>query len=182
MIHITAEVSNEARLGANVNIWHHAQVRESVVIGDNCIIGKNVYIDKSVIIGKNCKIQNNSSIYHGASLEDGVFIGPHCVLTNDKLPRAVDCNGILKGDSDWKEGKIIIKEGASLGARTVILPDVTIGKWALIGAGSVVTRDVPNFGLVYGNPARLEGFVCKCGRKLEEGKKAGEICGICSNS
>ena len=168
MIHPTADVSSEAKIGENVKIWHQSQVREGASIGDNCILAKNVYIDKEVSIGNNCKIQNNCSIYHGVTLESGVFIGPHCVFTNDTNPRAIDSKGNLKNDSDWNEGKILIKEGASVGARVVVVPGVTIGRYALIGAGSVVTKDVPDFGLVYGNPAKLHGYVCKCGKKRKE--------------
>ena len=180
MIHPTADVSKRAKIGDNVYIWHQAQVREDASIGDNCILGKNVYIDKAVIIGPNSKIQNNSSIYHGATLEQGVFVGPHCVFTNDKIPRAITAPGKLKLDSDWKEEKILIQEGASIGARTVILPGITIGRWAMIGAGSIVTRDVPNYALAYGSPARVVGQVCKCGRKVEAGKKEGEKCSDCA--
>src|SRR3989344_63498 len=180
MIHSTAEVSAKAVIGVNVHIWHHAQVRENAIIGDNCILAKNVYVDQNVVMGANCKIQNNCSLYHGSMLENGVFIGPHCVLTNDKYPRAINPDGSLKGNNDWEEGKILIKEGASLGARVVVVPGITIGKFAMVGAGSVVTKDVPDFGLVYGNPARLNGFVCKCGMKLEERKKVGEKCEECS--
>jgi|SRR3989338_7444693 len=180
MIHNTAEVSPQAKIGSNVSIWHQAQVREGASIGDNCILGKNVYIDKDVQIGDNCKIQNNSSLYRGSLLEKGVFIGPHTILTNDKNPRATNIDGSLKGDGDWQVETILIKEGASLGARVVVLPGITIGKYALVGAGSVVTKDVPDFALVYGHPAQMKGLVCACGRKLEEGKKAGEQCSECS--
>ncbi len=178
-IHSSAEVSPSANIGENVKIWHFGQVREHAVIGENSLLGKNVYIDKNVVIGGNCKIQNNCSIYHGVTLEDGVFIGPHCVLTNDKNPRAIDRDGKLKSDHDWIEGKILIQKGASLGARVVVLPDVMIGEYALVGAGSVVTKDVPAFALVYGSPARLQGYVCYCGQRLEEGKTAGMTCERC---
>ena len=179
MIHPTADISREARIGQKVKIWHQAQIREKVSIGDNCIIAKNVYIDKEVRIGDNCKIQNNSSIYHGGTLEKGVFIGPHCILTNDRYPRAINSDQNIKNDNDWTEGKILIKEGASLGAGVIVLPNITIGKFALIGAGSVVTKDIPDFALAYGNPAKVVAVVCKCGRKLEQGKEAGENCGYC---
>ena len=182
MIHLTADVSPEAKIGNNVKIWHQAQVREAASIGDNCILAKNVYVDKNVVIGSNCKIQNNSSLYNGTTIEDGVFIGPYCVLTNDRYPRAVNVDESIKQDTDWTEGRILVKEGASLGASVIVLPNVTIGKLAMVGAGSVVTQNVPDYGLVYGNRAKLYGYVCKCGRKLEEGKKAGEHCEICQSN
>jgi acetyltransferase-like isoleucine patch superfamily enzyme len=143
------------------------QVREGVRVGSNCIVGKGVYIDFDVVIGDNVKIQNGCYIYHGVTLEDGVFVGPGVILTNDKHPRAINADGSLKTDSDWVVGKILVKRGAALGARTVVLPDVTVGTFAMIGAGSVVTRDVPDYGLAWGNPARLRGFVCPCGHQLE---------------
>jgi UDP-2-acetamido-3-amino-2,3-dideoxy-glucuronate N-acetyltransferase len=165
--HSTTEVSDKAIIGDNTKIWHLSQVRENVTIGKNCILGKNVYIDFDVKIGNNVKIQNNSSIYHGAIVDEGVFIGPHVILTNDKNPRAVNEDLSPKSNDDWEIGKIHIKKGASIGAGSVILPNVTIGEFALVGAGSVVTKDVPNFGLVYGNPAKLQGFVNKKGVKEE---------------
>lgn len=179
MIHPTADISEEAIIGKKVRIWHQAQVREGARVGDDCIVAKNVYIDKGVVIGDHCKIQNNCSLYRGTKLERGVFMGPHCITTNDKHPRAITREGKLKHEQDWEPGTILIKEGASLGARAVILPNITIGEFALIGAGSVVTKDVPAYGLMYGNPARLRGYVCPCGRRLEPEKKAGEQCSFC---
>lgn len=168
-IHPTADVSPQAKIGANTKIWQHCQVRENVVLGQNCILSKGVYIDSGVQIGSNVKIQNGISVYHGVTLEDGVFCGPHCVFTNDRQPRAINANGSLKNADDWLVSETLVKVGASIGAHATIVCGVTIGKWAMIGAGAVVTRDVPDHGLVYGNPARLHGFVCTCGEKLEKG-------------
>lgn len=166
-IHSTADVSPKATIGEGSSIWHQCQVREGALIGEQCILGKNVYVDFDVRIGNRVKIQNNCSVYHGVTLEDGVFLGPHVVLTNDLYPRAINPDGTLKGNDDWEVGPILIRTGASIGARTVILPGVTIGRFALVGAGSVVTRDVPDYGLVYGTPSRLAGYVCACGSRLE---------------
>lgn len=169
-IHPTAEVSPKAKIGSGTKIWHFCQIRENVRIGRNCILGKNVYVDFEVLIGNNCKIQNNSSLFHGVKLADGVFVGPHVVFTNDKIPRAINANGTLKSADDWCVGKTLVKKGASIGAGSVILPGVKIGKYALVGAGSVVTHNVPDFGLVYGNPAQPYGRVDKAGKRIEENK------------
>ena len=183
MIHPTAEVSPQAEVGEGTRIWHQAQVREGARIGRDCIISKGVYIDFDVVIGDRVKIQNRASIYHGTILEDGVFIGPHVCLTNDRIPRAITPSGELKADADWEVGRIVVKYGASVGAGAVVLPDVTIGRFAMVGAGAVVTRDVPDHGLVVGSPARLKGFVCRCGRKLvmeQESANVIEIrCRVC---
>ncbi len=168
MIHKTAEVSDKANVGKNTSIWNYVQVRENAKIGESCIIGKNVYIDKNVIIGDNVKIQNNVSVYDGVTIEDGAFIGPHVCFTNDKLPRAINVDGGLKKESDWKLEKTLVKKGASIGAKSVILSKITIGEFAMIGAGSVVTKDVPNYGLVLGTPAKLVGYVCRCGFKVTD--------------
>ncbi|MBI3967123.1 MAG: N-acetyltransferase [Chloroflexi bacterium] len=165
-VHATADVSPRAEVGAGCRIWHEAQVREGAILGENCILGKGVYVDFDVHVGQNCKIQNRCSVYHGATLEDGVFLGPHVVLTNDLLPRAITPDGELKSDADWELGRILLKRGAAVGAHSVILPNVTIGEFALVGAGSVVTRSVPPHGLVFGNPAKLHGYVCACATKL----------------
>lgn len=163
--HPTAEVSKEASIGAGTVIWNNSQVREKAIIGKNCILAKNVYIDTGVVIGNCVKIQNNSSIYKGAVIEDGVFIGPHACLTNDKTPRATTKDGKLKKSSDWKISSIRVKKCASIGAGSILIAGVIIGEYALVGAGSVVTKNVPDYGLVYGNPARLVGFVDKMGKR-----------------
>jgi acetyltransferase-like isoleucine patch superfamily enzyme len=165
-VHATADVSPRASIGSGTKIWQHCQVREDVIIGQHCILSKGVYIDAGVRIGNNVKIQNGISVYHGVTLEDGVFCGPHCVFTNDRQPRSINADGTLKSATDWTVSETLVKVGASIGAHATLVCGVTIGRWAMIGAGAVVTRDVPDYGLVYGNPARLHGFVCPCGAKL----------------
>jgi UDP-2-acetamido-3-amino-2,3-dideoxy-glucuronate N-acetyltransferase len=179
MIHKTAEVSDSTKLGDNIKIWNQVQVRENAVIGDNVIIGKNTYVDHGVTIGKNTRIQNNVSIYHGVTIKDGVFIGPHVCFTNDMQPRSINSDGSFKSADDWVVSKTSVEYGASIGVKSVILP-VNIGKWAMVGAGAVVTKDVPDYGLVYGNPAKLVGYVCKCGRRLDKNQAPGELCVDCS--
>lgn len=165
-IHPTADVSPKAQIGAGTRIWHWVQIREGAVVGENCIIGKDVYIDFDVKVGKNVKIQNGSYLYHGLTVEDGVFIGPRAVFTNDVYPRSITPDGELKGNDDWEVGPILIKYGASIGTGAIIIPNVTVGRFALVAAGAVVTRSVPDHGLVVGVPARLAGYACKCGRKM----------------
>jgi len=167
-IHPTAEVSPLATVGEGTRIWHQAQVREGARIGRWCIIGKGAYIGVDVAIGDRVKIQNGASVYHGSTIEDGAFIGPHACLTNDKRPRAITPEGQIKQDQDWQVTPILIRRGASIGAGAVILPGVTVGCFAMVGAGAVVTKDVVPHGLVVGNPARLVGFVCACGHNLAE--------------
>ncbi|MEA3335011.1 MAG: acyltransferase [Chloroflexota bacterium] len=165
-IHPTAEVSGSAQIGDGTQIWHHSQIREGATVGRECILGKGVYVDFGVQIGDRCKLQNGVFAYHGATIEDGVFIGPGAILTNDRCPRAINPRGSLQTDADWQLGKITVKRGASLGAGTIVLPDLIIGQFAMTGAGAVVTRSVPDHGLVIGNPARLVAYVCRCGRRL----------------
>jgi acetyltransferase-like isoleucine patch superfamily enzyme len=180
-IHPSADVSEKAVIGEGTSIWHHAQVRENVKIGDNCIIGKGVYIDADVSIGNNVKVQNYVSIYHGVTVEDGVFVGPHVCFTNDMRPRAINPDSSLKAADDWVLSETLIKRGAALGANSTIRCGIIIGEWAMVGSGSVVTQDVPTYGLVYGNPARLHGFVCPCGGRLEkELQKGDDIISRCS--
>lgn len=174
-IHPTADVSDKAQIGPGTNIWHHCQVREGAQIGHNCILGKGVYVDFGVRIGNNVKVQNYVSIYHGVEIEDGVFVGPHVCFTNDNLPRAVNPDGSLKTAAEWVPGRIVIKRGAALGANATLLPKVVVGEWAMVGAGAVVTKDVPAHGLVVGNPARLIGFVCACGARLSPGEMQNDV-------
>jgi UDP-2-acetamido-3-amino-2,3-dideoxy-glucuronate N-acetyltransferase len=165
-IHPTAEVSKDAEIGDNTKIWHHSQVRPGAKIGSNCILGKGVYIDENVCIGSNVKIQNYVSVYHGVAIEDGVFIGPHVCFTNDLRPRAINPDGSPKKADDWVLSETRIKYGAALGANSTIRCGIIVGEWAMIGSGSVVTHDIPAYGLAFGNPAQLKGFVCRCGEKL----------------
>ena len=159
-VHPTAVVEEGAIIGEGTRIWHFVHVRSGAKIGKNCNIGKDVYIDVGVEIGNNVKIQNGVSVYRGVKIEDDAFIGPHAVFTNDLYPRSFN--------QDWELVPTLVKKGASIGANATIVCGVTIGEYAMVGAGAVVTKDVPPHGLVYGNPARLRGFVCVCGRRLEE--------------
>ena len=162
-IHPTAEVSDEAVIGDGTKIWNLAQVREKSVIGKDCIISKNVYVDTMVKLGDRVKVQNNVNIYHGVEVEDDVFLGPSMTFTNDFYPRAFN--------ADWEITYTKVKKGASIGANATIVCGNTIGEYAMIGSGSVVTKDVPAYALVVGNPARQIGWVCKCGVKLDDGFK-----------
>jgi UDP-2-acetamido-3-amino-2,3-dideoxy-glucuronate N-acetyltransferase len=178
-IHSTAEVSERAIIGKNTLIWNYSQVREEAVLGSDCIVGKNVYIDFGVKVGSKVKIQNNASIFHGAIIESGVFIGPHVCITNDKWPRAINQQGILKGADDWSVSGVTIKKGASIGASSVICPGITIGSFAMVGAGSVVTKDVPERALVVGNPAVIVGYICACCDKKIEDSPHTDCCPRC---
>jgi acetyltransferase-like isoleucine patch superfamily enzyme len=167
-IHPTAIVAESAVIGARTRIWHWVQIREHARIGTECIIGKGCYIDAEVQIGERVKIQNNVSVFHGVTIEDGVFVGPHVCFTNDKAPRAITPAGELKGASDWTITPTLVRYGASLGAGAVIVCGTTIGRFAMVAAGAVVTRDVPDHALFVGNPARLAGYVCACGQRLAQ--------------
>jgi UDP-2-acetamido-3-amino-2,3-dideoxy-glucuronate N-acetyltransferase len=178
-IHPTADVSPRAEIGLGTRIWHHAQVREGARLGSQCIVGKGAYIDFDVQLGSRVKVQNYALVYHGAMIEDGVFIGPRVCLANDRVPRAITPDGALKGTDDWDVGPIVVRYGASLGAGCIVLPGVTIGRFALVGAGAIVTHDVPDFGLVVGQPGRLIGHVCRCGRRLIHTEAGSLWCAVC---
>ncbi len=164
----SADVSPEATVGAGTSVWHLARVRERASIGSGCIVGTGVYVDCDVVIGSNVKIQNQALIYRGVTLEDGVFIGPQACLTNDRIPRAINPDGSLKNEDDWQVGPILVRQGASIGAGAVLLPGVTVGRYAMVAAGAVVSRDVPEHALVVGVPAKVRGHVCVCGVRLDE--------------
>ena len=157
-IHESAHISSEAKIGDGTKIWINSQVREHASIGENCIISKDTYIDEHVVIGDRVKVQNGVSVYHGVTIEDDVFVGPNATFTNDHVPRSFN--------SSWKITETIVKKGASIGANATIICGVTIGEYAMIGAGSVVTKNVAPNALVVGNPAKQIGYVCKCGGRL----------------
>lgn len=167
-IHPSATVEDGAVIGEGTKVWHLVQVRGGARIGTECVIGRGVFIDAGVQIGSRVKIQNYVSVYHGVTIEDGVFVGPHAVFTNDKIPRAISPDGSLKDLSDWVVSETLVKYGAAIGANAVLVCGITIGKWAMIGSGATVTKDVPDHALVVGNPARIIGYVCQCGRKMRQ--------------
>ena len=163
----SAEVDTTATIGDGSSIWHLVQIRDKVSIGKNCIVGRGAYVGSGVQIGDNCKIQNYALVYEPAKLGNGVFIGPAAVLTNDEFPRAVNPDGSLKSGSDWHAVGVEIGDGASIGARAVCIAPVKIGAWALVAAGAVVTKAVPDFAIVAGVPAKRIGWVGRAGKPLE---------------
>lgn len=168
MITPEADVDVSARVAESAKVWGLVQIREEAVVGENCIIGRGAYIDVGVRVGDNCKIQNDALVYAPAVLEEGVFVGPAAVFTNDTFPRAINPDGSLKDGSDWEMVGVTVRRGASIGARAVVLGGVEVGQWALVAAGSVVTKDVPEYGLVAGAPARRVGWVGRRGAPLVE--------------
>lgn len=177
-VHPTATIEPGAELGEAVAVALHVHVREGARVGQGTSLGKDVYVDAGVVVGANCKVQNGVSLYRGLTLEDGVFVGPHAVFTNDRRPRAVLPDGVRKGASDWTLERTVVRRGASVGANATVLCGVEIGAWAMVGAGAVVTRDVPAHALVVGAPARIVGWVCACGAKLDAAPTApGCACG-----
>jgi acetyltransferase-like isoleucine patch superfamily enzyme len=165
-VHTTADVAASAVIADSAKVWHYAQVREGAHLGENVIVGRGAYIGTDVEVGDNCKIQNYALVYEPAKLGNGVFIGPAVVLTNDHFPRAINADGTPKSAHDWEPVGVTILEGASIGASATCVAPITIGRWALVGAGSVVIADVPDFALVVGSPARRVGWVGKVGVPL----------------
>lgn len=161
-----AVVESRAEIGSGTKVWGLAQIRSNATIGENCIIGRGAYIGSGVAVGHNCKIQNHALIYEPASLADGVFVGPGAVLTNDLFPRAVNADGTAKLARDWNPVGVVVRKGASIGARAVCVAPLLIGEWSMVAAGAVVTRDVKAFSLVRGVPARHVGWVGRAGQPL----------------
>lgn len=178
----SAAISENAVLEGNISVWDFSQIREDALIGENVIIGRNVYIGAGVKIGANSKIQNNALIYEPAIIEDGVFIGPGAILTNDRNPRAINPDLSQKNKSDWISTGVHILQGAAIGAGAICISPVRIGRWACIAAGSVVTKDVEDFALVMGTPARQVGWVGKSGMRLIEHESGAFTCPISSET
>lgn len=168
-IHPTAVVEDGASMGAGTRIWHFAHVRAGASLGERCMLGKSSFVDAGAVIGSGCRIQNFVSIYAGVTLEDDVFVGPGATFTNDRFPRAAG--------GDWQPLPTLVRTGASIGANATILCGLTIGEWAMVGAGAVVTRDVEAHRLVAGNPAKALAWVCRCGRRVPGGP--GAACPAC---
>lgn len=158
-VHESSYIDEPCEIGANTKIWHFSHIMRGCTIGEDCNIGQNVVISPDVVLGRNVKVQNNVSIYTGCILEDDVFCGPSMVFTNVINPRS----HVSRRD---QYRRTLVRQGASIGANSTVVCGVTIGRYAFIGAGSVVTRDVPDFALIYGNPARIRGWMCACGMKL----------------
>lgn len=163
----SADVDPSAAIGEDSVIWHLAQIRDYVTVGAGTIVGRGAYVGSGVTVGRNCKIQNYALVYEPAFLADGVFVGPAVVLTNDTFPRAINADGSLKSAHDWEPVGVTVLQGASIGARAVCVAPVTIGRWATVAAGAVVTRDVPDYALVVGVPARRIGWVGRAGQPLK---------------
>lgn len=172
----SADIAPGVRIGEGSSIWHLAQIRESTSIGRGCVIGRGVYIGVGIAIGDYVKIQNYALVYEPAVIEDGAFIGPSTVLTNDRYPRSVNPDGSLKNTQHWERAGVTVREGASIGARVVCVAPVEIGRWAVVAAGSVVTRDVRDYALAAGIPARQIGWVGRAGRRLVQAARDRWVC------
>lgn len=171
----TAQVDDSATLGEGTSVWELAQIREGARLGTGCVVGRGAYVGTDVVLGDNVKLQNYALVYEPARLGDGVFVGPAAVLTNDQYPRAVTPDGSLKKASDWQPVGVEVEEGASLGARSVCVAPLRIGRWAMVAAGAVVTKDVGDFALVVGVPARRIGWVGRSGVRLAEVEDAADM-------
>ncbi|QQK07926.1 acyltransferase [Miniphocaeibacter halophilus] len=172
-VHESSYVDEGSKIGTGTKIWHFSHIMSGCIIGENCNIGQNVVISPGVILGNKVKVQNNVSVYTGVECEEGVFLGPSCVFTNVINPRS-----LIEKKDEYK--KTVLKKGASIGANATIICGNTIGKFALVGAGAVVTKDIGDYELVVGNPAKKIGYVCECGERLKEPSNSNDYkCNIC---
>jgi len=177
-VHPSADVAASAVIAGTAKVWHYAQVREDARLGENVIVGRGAYVGTGVQVGDNCKIQNYALVYEPAKLAAGVFIGPAVVLTNDHFPRAVNPDGTPKSAHDWEPVGVDIREGASIGASATCVAPVVIGRWALVGSGSVVIADVPDFAIVVGSPARRVGWAGRAGEPLKQSEPGIWVCPV----
>jgi UDP-2-acetamido-3-amino-2,3-dideoxy-glucuronate N-acetyltransferase len=167
-VHASAELEADVAVGPRSSVWNRAVLRNGAILGADCVIGRDAFIDEGVKLGDKVKVQNGALIYHGVTVGNGVFIGPGAILTNDRYPRAVTATGELARGDDWELSPIELLDGCSIGAGAVVVAGTKVGRFATVGAGSVVTRDVPDYVLVAGNPARRLGWVCACGNRLTD--------------
>ena len=173
-VHKSSYIEKNVEIGKGTSVWYFCHISEGAKIGKNCNIGQNVFIDKNVKIGNDVKIQNNVSVYYGVEIEDGVFLGPSCVFTNVKNPRSL----YPRKKSEYLKTKV--KQGATIGANATIVCGNSIGKYAFIGAGAAVTKNVPDYAVVVGNPAKQIGWICECSEKIIFNKNLGKCvkCGM----
>lgn len=174
--HKTVEIQKGARIGRGTKIWHNCQIQEGAVVGKHCTIGHNCFIGSRAKIGNNVKLESNIDVWDLVTLENWVFVGPSAVFTNDINPRAKYPKSKFPEYGKWVP--TLVKEGASIGANATIVCGNTVGKWAMVGAGAVVTKDIPDYATVAGVPAKVIGWICECGNKLEFGKRK-TPCNVC---
>ncbi len=167
-VHASVDVEGGVSIGPRTTVWNRAVLRKGARLGAECVVGRDAFIDEGVQLGDRVKVQNGALVYHGVSVGNGVFIGPGAILTNDRFPRAITPTGELARGDDWTVSPIELQDGCSIGAGAVVVAGTKVGRFATVGAGSVVTRDVPDHALVAGNPARRLGWVCACGSRLVE--------------
>jgi UDP-2-acetamido-3-amino-2,3-dideoxy-glucuronate N-acetyltransferase len=167
-VHASVDVEADVSIGPGTSVWNRAVLRNGASLGAECVVGRDAFIDEGVHLGDRVKVQNGALIYHGVSVGNGVFIGPGAILTNDRYPRAITPAGELARADDWTVSPIELLDGCSIGAGAVVVAGTRVGRFATVGAGAIVTRDVPDYALVAGNPARRIGWVCVCGTRLAD--------------
>jgi UDP-2-acetamido-3-amino-2,3-dideoxy-glucuronate N-acetyltransferase len=167
-VHASAELEADVSVGPRTSVWNGAVLRRGATLGADCVIGRDAFIDEGVRLGDKVKVQNGALVYHGVTVGNGVFIGPGAILTNDRFPRSITATGELARGDDWTVSPIELAEGCSIGAGAVVVAGTRVGRFATVGAGAVVTRDVTDYALVVGNPARRLGWVCACGARLTD--------------